>query len=36
MAELAQTGVFGAVEKHITGGNLPVVADFIFCEDLRG
>ena len=36
MAELAQAGIFGAVEKHKTGGNLPVVADFIFCEYLCG
>ena len=33
---LAQAGIFRAVEKHISGGNLPVVADFVFCEDLRG
>ena len=33
---LAQAGLFRAVEKHISGGNLPVVADFVFCEDLRG
>ena len=36
MAELAQTGIFGAVEKHITGGNLPVVTDFVFREYLGG
>ena len=36
MAELAQAGVFGAVEKHKTGGDLPVVADLVFREDLRG
>jgi len=35
MAELAQAGIFRAVEKHISRGNLPVVADFIFCEDFR-
>ena len=32
--KLAQAGIFGAVEKHISGGDLPVVADLVFCEDL--
>jgi hypothetical protein len=36
MAELAQPGILGAAEKHKTWGNLPVVADFIFCEYLCG
>ena len=34
--ELAQPGVFGAVEKHIPWGDLPVVTDFVFCEYLTG
>lgn len=34
--ELAQAGILGAVEKHKTGGDLPVVADFVFGEYLRG
>ncbi len=25
---MAEAGIFGAVEKHISGGDLPVVADF--------
>ena len=33
---LAQAGIFRAVEEHISGGNLPVVTDLVFCEDLRG
>ncbi len=32
--KLAQAGVLGSVEKHISGGDLPVVADLVFCEDL--
>ncbi len=34
--ELAQAGIFGAVESHISRGNLPVVADLVFCEYLCG
>jgi hypothetical protein len=36
MAELAQAGVLRAIEKHISGGDCPVVADLVFCEDLTG
>jgi hypothetical protein len=36
IVELAQTGIFWAVKEHISGGNLPVVADLVFCEDLGG
>ena len=36
IAELAQAGIFGAVESHISRGDLPVIADFIFCEYLTG
>jgi hypothetical protein len=35
MAELAQTGIFWAVESHISRDDLPVVADFVFGEYLR-
>ena len=35
MTELAQAGIFGAAEEPISGGNRPVVADFVFCEDLE-
>ena len=34
--ELAQAGIFGAVEKHISRGNLPVVADLVLGEYLTG
>ena len=33
---LAKAGLFGAVEKHASGGNRPIVADLVFCEDLTG
>jgi hypothetical protein len=33
---LAQAGIFRAAEKHVPWGNIPVVADFIFCEYLTG
>jgi hypothetical protein len=33
---LAQAGVLVAVEKHISGGNLPVVSDLVFGKNLRG
>jgi hypothetical protein len=36
IVELPQAGLFGFVEKHIYRGNFPIVADFIFCEDLAG
>ena len=36
MAEPAQAGIFEAVEDHISWGNLPVIADLIFREDLKG
>ena len=36
MAELAQAGILRAVEKYVSWGNLPIVTDFVFCEDLRG
>jgi len=32
----AQPGVFGAVEKHASGGNYPIVADLVFRKYLTG
>ena len=34
--KLAQAGIFGAVEKHIARGDLPVVTNFVFCEYFTG
>ena len=36
IVELAQAGSFGAVEGHISGSDLPVVTDLVFCKDLTG
>ena len=36
IVKLAQPGVFGTVEKHASRGNLPVVADLVFCKNLTG
>ena len=36
IVELAKAGVFGAVEKHVTRSNFPVVTNLIFCEDFTG
>ena len=34
MAELAQAGVFLAVEGHIPGCDFPIIADFVFYKYL--
>lgn len=33
--KLAQTGISGVIEGHISWGDLPVVADPLLCQDLR-
>jgi len=35
IVKLAQPGIFGAVEKHTSGGNRPVVADLVFRKYLQ-